>query len=164
MLFYSVDLEDGETYQVDIKGKDTCCGYTMDHTMLGHIQAPDGSFVEDDNNLFAVGGGERRNTRYVFTTDQDGHVLPEGGRPDNDGQQWQQPLPVPGPSGCLSKRRLKGRKPRPCKRAAGSAARTDKEGEAGAPGAPASCICHPDGESESKTANAAEPEEKEHTI
>ena len=81
MLFYSVDLEDGETYQVDVKGKDTCCGYTMDHTMLGHIQAPDGSFVEDDNNLFAVGGGEGRNTRYVFTADQDGtYFLKVGGR------------------------------------------------------------------------------------
>ena len=81
MLFYSVDLEDGETYQVDVKGKDTCCGYTMDHTMLGHVQAPDGSFVEDDNNLFAVGGGEGRNTRYVFTADQDGtYFLKVGGR------------------------------------------------------------------------------------
>ena len=81
MLFYSVDLEDGETYQVDIKGKDTCNDCTMDHTMLGHIQAPDGSFVEDDDNLFAFGGGEGRNTRYVFTADQDGtYFLKVGGR------------------------------------------------------------------------------------
>ena len=81
MLFYSVDLEDGETYQVDIKGKDTCNDCTMDHTMLGHVQAPDGSFVEDDNNLFAVGGGVGRNTRYVFTADQDGtYFLKVGGR------------------------------------------------------------------------------------
>ena len=81
MLFYSVDLEDGKTYQVDVKGKDTCNDCTMDHTMLGNIQAPDGSFVEDDNNLFAVGGGEGRNTRYVFTADQDGtYFLKVGGR------------------------------------------------------------------------------------
>ena len=80
MLFYSVDLEYGQTYQVDIKGKATGDG-TMDHTMLGHIQVPDGSFVEDDNNLFAVGGGEGRNTRYVFTADQDGtYFLKVGGR------------------------------------------------------------------------------------
>ena len=39
MLFYSVDLEDGETYQVDVEGKDTCNDCTMDRTMLGHIQA-----------------------------------------------------------------------------------------------------------------------------
>ena len=81
MLFYSVDLEDGETYQVDVKGKDTCNDCTMDHTMLGHVQAPDGSFVEEDNNLFAYGGGEGRNTRYVFTADHDGtHFLKAGGR------------------------------------------------------------------------------------
>ena len=81
MLFYSVDLVDGETYQVDVKGKDTCNDCTMDHTMLGHVQAPDGSFVEDDNNLFAVGGGAGRNTRYVFTADQDGtYFLKVGGR------------------------------------------------------------------------------------
>ena len=81
MLFYSVDLEDGKTYQVDVEGKDTCCGYTMDHTMLSHIQAPNGSFVEDDNNLFAYGGGVGRNTRYVFTADQDGtYFLKVGGR------------------------------------------------------------------------------------
>ena len=81
MLFYSVDLEDGETYQVDVKGKDTCNDCTMDHTMLGHIQAPDGSFVEGDNNLFVYGGGEGRNTRYVFTADQDGtYFLKVGGR------------------------------------------------------------------------------------
>ena len=80
MLFYSVDLEDGETYQVDIKGKATGDG-TMDRTMLGHVQAPDGSFVEDDNNLFVHGGGEGHNTRYVFTADQDGtHFLKVGGR------------------------------------------------------------------------------------
>ena len=48
---------------------------------LGHVQAPDGSFVEDDNNLFVYGGGERRNTRYVFTADQDGtYFLKVGGR------------------------------------------------------------------------------------
>ena len=81
MLFYSVDLVDGKTYQVDVKGKDTCNDCTMDHTMLGHVQAPDGSFVEDDNNLFAFGGGEGRNTRYVFTADQDGtYFLKVGGR------------------------------------------------------------------------------------
>ena len=81
MLFYSVDLEEGQTYQVDIQGKDTCNDCTMDHTMLGHVQAPDGSFVEDDNNLFAYGGGEGRNTRYVFTADHDGtHFLKAGGR------------------------------------------------------------------------------------
>ena len=80
MLFYSADLEDGETYQVDVKGKDSGDG-TMKHTMLSHVQAPDGSFVEDDNNLFAVGGGEGRNTRYVFTADQDGtYFLKVGGR------------------------------------------------------------------------------------
>ena len=81
MLFYSVDLEDGETYRVDIQGKDTCGDCTMKHTMLGHVQAPDGSFVEDDNNLFAYGGGEGRNTHYVFTADQDGtYFLKVGGR------------------------------------------------------------------------------------
>ena len=81
MLFYSVDLEDGQTYQVDIQGKDTCGDCTMKHTMLGHVQAPDGSFVEEDNNLFAYGGGEGRNTRYVFTADHDGtHFLKAGGR------------------------------------------------------------------------------------
>ena len=80
MLFYSVDLEDRKTYQVDVKGKDSGDG-TMDHTMLGHIQAPDDSFVEDDDNLFAVGGGVGRNTRYVFTADQDGtYFLKVGGR------------------------------------------------------------------------------------
>ena len=81
MLFYSVDLEDGQTYRVDIQGKDTCGDCTMKHTMLGHVQAPDGSFVEDDNNLFAYGGGEGRNTHYVFTADQDGtYFLKVGGR------------------------------------------------------------------------------------
>ena len=81
MLFYSVDLVNGKTYQVDVKGKDTCNDCTMDHTMLGHIQAPDGGFVEDDDNLFAFGGGEGRNTRYVFTAEQDGtYFLKVGGR------------------------------------------------------------------------------------
>ena len=81
MLFYSVDLEDGQTYRVDIQGKDTCGDCTMKHTMLGHVQAPDGSFVEDDNNLFAYGGGEGRNTHYVFTAYEDGtHFLKVGGR------------------------------------------------------------------------------------
>ncbi len=81
MLFYSVDLEDGQTYRVDIQGKDTCGDCTMKHTMLGHIQAPDGSFVEDDNNLFVYGGGEGRNTHYVFTAYEDGtHFLKVGGR------------------------------------------------------------------------------------
>ncbi len=80
MLFYSVDLEDGETYQVDVKGKATGDG-TMNRTMLGHVQAPDGSFVEGDNNLFVYGGGEGHNTRYFFTADQDGtHFLKVGGR------------------------------------------------------------------------------------
>ena len=37
--------------------------------------------MEEDNNLFAYGGGEGRNTRYVFTADQDGtHFLKVGGR------------------------------------------------------------------------------------
>ena len=81
MLFYSVDLEDGQTYRVDIQGKDTCGDCTMKHTMLGHVQAPDGSFVEDDNNLFVHGGGEGRNTHYVFTAYEDGtHFLKVGGR------------------------------------------------------------------------------------
>ena len=80
MLFYSVDLEYGQTYQVDIKGKATGDG-TMDRTMLGHIQVPDGSFVEGDDNLFAYGGGEGHNTRYAFTAEQDGtHFLKVGGR------------------------------------------------------------------------------------
>ena len=80
MLFYSVDLDDGETYQVDIKGKATGDG-TMDRTMLGHVQAPDGSFVEGDDNLFVYGGGEGHNTRYVFTAEQNGtHFLKVGGR------------------------------------------------------------------------------------
>ena len=93
MEFFSVDLEAGQKYQVDIKGKDTCNSCTLDYTMLGNIQAPDGSFVgrdgnfddsdgvAGDNNLFIYGGGEGRNTRYVFTADQDGtHFLKVGGR------------------------------------------------------------------------------------
>ena len=81
MLFYSVDLEEGETYRVDIRGKGFCGDCTMKHTMLGHVQAPDGSFVEDDNNLFAYGGGSGGNTHYTFTADQDGtHFLKVGGR------------------------------------------------------------------------------------
>ena len=81
MQFFSVDLEAGQTYRVDIEGEDTCGNCTMDYTMLGNIQAPDGSYVEDTNNLHAYGGGEGRNTRYVFTADQDGtHFLYAGGR------------------------------------------------------------------------------------
>ena len=37
--------------------------------------------MDDDDNLFAFGGGEGRNTRYVFTADQDGtYFLKVGGR------------------------------------------------------------------------------------
>ena len=81
MLFYSVDLEEGETYKVDVRGERFCPDCTMKHTMLGHIQAPDGSFVEDDNNLFAVGAVSRGHTFYVFTAYEDGtHFLKVGGR------------------------------------------------------------------------------------
>ncbi len=81
MLFFSVDLEAGQKYRVDVEGKDTCDNCTMDHTMLGHIQAPDGSFVGTYNSQLTYGGGEGRNTRYVFTADQDGtHFLKAGGR------------------------------------------------------------------------------------
>ena len=102
--FFSVDLEAGQEYQVDIKGKhsrdeeceddggnDEAC--TLDHTMLGNIQAPDGEYVGGDGNfdnsdddvggsvLHFYGGGDRGNTRFVFTADQDGtHFLKVGGR------------------------------------------------------------------------------------
>ena len=105
MEFFSVDLEDGQKYQVDIKGKhsrdeeceddggnDEAC--TLDHTMLGNIQAPDGDYVGGDGNFddsdddvggsvlhFYGGGGDRGNTRFFFTADQDGtHFLKVGGR------------------------------------------------------------------------------------
>ena len=105
MEFFSVDLEAGQKYQVDIKGKhsadeeceddggnDEVC--TLDHTMLGNIQAPDGDFAGRDGNfddsdddpghtvLHVYGGGDDKgNTRYVFTADQDGtHFLKVGGR------------------------------------------------------------------------------------
>ncbi len=105
MEFFSVDLEAGQKYQVDIKGKhsrdeeceddggnDEAC--TLDHTMLGNIQAPDGEYVGGDGNFdnsdddvggsvlhFYGGGGDRGNTRFVFTADQDGtHFLKVGGR------------------------------------------------------------------------------------
>ena len=93
MLFYSVDLEDGETYQVDIKGKDTCNDCTMDRTMLGHVQAPDGSFVEDDKQPVRRRrrGGAQHPLRLHCRPGR--HALPEGGRPDIYGQRWRQPLP-----------------------------------------------------------------------
>ena len=105
MEFFSVDLEAGQTYRVDIKGKhstdeecedddgnDEEC--TLDHTMLGNIQAPDGDFAGRDGNfddsdddpghtvLHVYGGGDDRgNTRFTFTADQDGtHFLKVGGR------------------------------------------------------------------------------------
>ena len=105
MEFFSVDLEAGQKYQVDIKGKhsadeecedddgnDEVC--TMDHTMLGNIQAPEGDFAGRDGNfddsdddagrtiLHVYGGGDDRgNTRFTFTADQDGtHFLKVGGR------------------------------------------------------------------------------------
>ena len=81
MQFFSVDLEAGQRYRVDIEGKDTCGDCTMDYTMLGNIQAPDGSYVDDGSVLHVYGGGEGRNTRYVFTSDQEGtHFLYAGGR------------------------------------------------------------------------------------
>ena len=93
MEFFSVDLEAGQKYQVDIEGKDTCADCTMDHTMLGNIQAPDGDHVGSDGNfddsdddiggtvLHVYGGGEGNNTRFVFTADEDGtHFLKVGGR------------------------------------------------------------------------------------
>ena len=105
MRFFSVDLRSGKTYQVDIKGKhsadeecedddgnDEVC--TLDHTMLGNIQAPDGDYVGGDGNFDDTdddiggtvlhvygGGGDRGNTRFTFTADQDGtHFLKVGGR------------------------------------------------------------------------------------
>ena len=105
MEFFSVDLEAGQKYQVDIKGKhsadeecedddgnDEAC--TLDHTMLGNIQAPNGDYVGGDGNFddtdddiggtvlhFYGGGGDRGNTRFTFTADQDGtHFLKVGGR------------------------------------------------------------------------------------
>ena len=105
MEFFSVDLEAGQDYQVDIKGKhsrdeeceddggnDEAC--TLDHTMLGNIQAPDGDYVGGDGNFddsdddvggsvlhFYGGGGDRGNTRFTFTAEQDGtHFLKVGGR------------------------------------------------------------------------------------
>ena len=93
MEFFSVDLQAGRTYRLDIEGEDTCDDCTMDYTMLNQVQAPDGSFVGRDgnfddsdgvagsNNLFVYGGGEGRNTRFTFTADQDGtHFLKVGGR------------------------------------------------------------------------------------
>ena len=108
MEFFSVDLEAGQGYQVDIKGKhsrdeeceddggnDEAC--TLDHTMLGNIQAPDGDYVGGDGNfdnsdddvggsvLHFYGGGDRGNTRFTFTAEQDGtHFLKVGGRADED--------------------------------------------------------------------------------
>ena len=105
MEFFSVDLEAGQKYQVDIKGKhsadeecedddgnDEAC--TLDHTMLGNIQAPNGDYVGGDGNFddtdddiggtvlhFYGGGDDRGNTRFTFTADQDGtHFLKVGGR------------------------------------------------------------------------------------
>ena len=104
MEFFSVDLEAGQKYRVDIEGKhsadeecedddgnDEVC--TLDHTMLGNIQAPDGDYVGGDGNfddsdddvggsvLHFYGGGDRGNTRFTFTADQDGtHFLKVGGR------------------------------------------------------------------------------------
>ena len=104
MEFFSVDLEAGQGYQVDIEGKhsrdeeceddggnDEAC--TLDHTMLGNIQAPDGKYVGGDGNfdnsdddvggsvLHFYGGGDRGNTRFTFTAEQDGtHFLKVGGR------------------------------------------------------------------------------------
>ena len=105
MRFFSVDLEDGQKYQVDIKGKhsaneecedddgnDEAC--TLDYTMLGNIQAPDGDYVGGDGNfddsdddiggsvLHIYGGSDDRgNTRFTFTAEQDGtHFLKVGGR------------------------------------------------------------------------------------
>ena len=104
MEFFSVDLEAGQGYQVDIEGKhsrdeeceddggnDEAC--TLDHTMLGNIQAPDGKYVGGDGNfdnsdddvggsvLHFYGGGDRGNTRFTFTADQGGtHFLKVGGR------------------------------------------------------------------------------------
>ena len=105
MEFVSVDLEAGQKYQVDIKGKhsddeecedddgnDEEC--TLDHTMLGNIQAPNGDYVGGDGNFddsdddiggtvlhFYGGGDDRGNTRFTFTADQNGtHFLKVGGR------------------------------------------------------------------------------------
>ena len=104
MEFFSVDLEARQGYQVDIKGKhsrDEECeddggneeACTLDFTMLGNIQAPDGDYVGGDGNfdnsdddvggsvLHVYGGGDRGNTRFFFTADQDGtHFLKVGGR------------------------------------------------------------------------------------
>ena len=105
MEFFSVDLQAGKTYQVDIKGKhsndeecedddgnDEEC--TLDYTMLGNIQAPDGGYVGLDGNFddsddepgrtvlhVYRGGDDRGNTRFTFTADEDGtHFLKVGGR------------------------------------------------------------------------------------
>ena len=104
MEFFSVDLEAGQEYRVDIEGKhsrdeeceddggnDEAC--TLDHTMLGNIQAPDGDYVGGDGNfddtdddvggsvLHFYGGGDRGNTRFTFTAEQDGtHFLKVGDR------------------------------------------------------------------------------------
>ena len=94
MEFFSVDLEAGQTYRLDIEGKDTCDDCTMDHPMLGNIQAPDGDYVGGDRNfddsdggdvggtvLHFYGGGRGNNTRFTFTADEDGtHFLKVGGR------------------------------------------------------------------------------------
>ena len=105
MEFFSVDLEAGQEYRVDIKGKhsrDEECednggneeACTLDHTMLGNIQAPNGEYVGGDGNFddsdddvggsvlhFYGGGDDRGNTRFFFTADEDGtHFLKVGGR------------------------------------------------------------------------------------
>ena len=104
MEFFSVDLEAGQEYRVDIEGKhsrDEECeddggneeACTLDFTMLGNIQAPDGDYVGGDGNfddsdddvggsvLNFYGGGDRGNTRFTFTAEQDGtHFLKVGGR------------------------------------------------------------------------------------
>ena len=105
MEFFSVDLEAGQKYQVDIKGKhsrDEECeddggneeACTLDLTMLGNIQAPDGDYVGGDGNFdnsdddvggsvlhFYGGGDDRGNTRFTFTAEQGGtHFLKVGGR------------------------------------------------------------------------------------
>ena len=105
MEFFSVDLEAGKNYRVDIEGKhsrDEECeddggneeACTLDFTMLGNIQAPDGDYVGGDGNFddsdddvggsvlhFYGGGGDRGNTRFTFTAEQDGtHFLKVGGR------------------------------------------------------------------------------------
>ena len=76
----------------DDDGNDEAC--TLDHTMLGNIQAPDGDYVGGDGNFDDTdddvggtvlhvyrGGDDRGNTRFTFTADQNGtHFLKVGGR------------------------------------------------------------------------------------